>query len=141
MILKLRDLELLGDKVEIVPASVAEEAGVERESDASRRCRRFLQRIFIYCPQSILIFFLGNAFSSFFSDGLKTNYGHNLHQLIGSQSGMVAGTDGKEDETGANNDEESSNLNSKRSLNSKSEFKVNLNSKKMLNRSLAKSEL
>ena len=54
---------------------------------------------------------------------------------------MVAGTDGKEDETGANYDEESSDLNSKRSLNSKSEFKVNLNSKKMLNRSLAKSEL
>ena len=45
---------------------------------------------------------------------------------------MVAGTDGKEDETGANYDEESSDLNSKRSLNSKSEFKVNLNRKKVL---------
>ena len=54
-------LELLGDKVEIVPASVAEEAGVERESDASRRCRRFLQSIFISCQSSLFlksIFFL-----------------------------------------------------------------------------------
>ena len=58
----LRNLELLGDKVEIVPASVAEEAGVERESDASRRCRRFLERIFfrflerIFFPSKHLYF-------------------------------------------------------------------------------------
>ena len=37
-------LELLSDKVEIVPSSIAEETGVERESDASWRCRRFLRR-------------------------------------------------------------------------------------------------
>ena len=37
-------LELLSDKVEIVPSSVAEETGVERESDASWRCRRFLRK-------------------------------------------------------------------------------------------------
>ena len=42
------NLELFGDKVEIVPASVAEEAGVEGESDASRGCRRLLQRILIF---------------------------------------------------------------------------------------------
>ena len=124
MILKLRDLELLGDKVEIVPASVAEEAGVERESDASRRCRRFLQRIFIHCQQSILSFSFLHHVTPDPCDGFHQTIEHNLHQLIGSQSGMVAGTDGKEDETGANNDEESSDLNSKRSLNSKSELDV-----------------
>ena len=36
-------LELFSDKVEIVPASVAEESGIERESDAGWRCRRFLE--------------------------------------------------------------------------------------------------
>ena len=37
-------LELLSDKVEIVPSGIAEETGVERESDASWRCRRFLRK-------------------------------------------------------------------------------------------------
>ena len=42
------DLEFLSDKVEIVPASVAEEAGVEGESNSGRRCRRLLQSIAIF---------------------------------------------------------------------------------------------
>ena len=77
-------LELLSDKVEIVPSSVAEETGVERESDASWRCRRFLRK--------------KQLSSQLLSSYLMTN----LHQLIWGDRRMWAGTDTEEDQTGAN---------------------------------------
>ena len=76
-------LELLGDKVQIVPPSVAEETGVERESDASWRCRRFLRK---------------QLSSQLLSSHLMTN----LHQLIWGDRRMWAGTDTEEDQAGTN---------------------------------------
>ena len=101
-------LEFFGDKVEIVPASVAEESGIERESDAGWRCRRFLE-IQEHFPSDLNPFRLASCdreeekpdpLSIHFASGHK-----NLHKLVRSNCRMGAGADGKEDQTSNNNDQ------------------------------------